>query len=54
MTASACTPDAVGYNTPGVALGKRLGHFFESKIEIVVGVILIAIGLKILVEHLTA
>ncbi len=38
----------------GVSLGKRFGHFFESKIEIVGGLILIAIGLKILIEHLTA
>ena len=52
MTASACTPDAVGYNTPGVALGKRLGHFFESKVEVVSGVILIAIRVKTLVEYL--
>ncbi len=38
----------------GVSLGKRFGHFFESKIEVVGGLILIAIGLKILIEHLTA
>jgi len=38
----------------GVALGKRFGHFFESKIEIVGGLILIAIGVKIVIEHLTA
>jgi len=38
----------------GVALGKRFGHLFESKIEIVGGFILIAIGVKIVIEHLTA
>ena len=38
----------------GVFLGKRFGHFFESKVEIVGGLILIAIGLKIVIEHLTA
>jgi len=38
----------------GVSIGKRFGHFFESKIEIIGGVILIAIGVKILIEHLTA
>jgi putative Mn2+ efflux pump MntP len=38
----------------GIFIGKRFGHFFESKIEIVGGVILIAIGLKILIQHLTA
>ena len=35
----------------GVAIGKRFGHFFESKIEILGGIILIAIGVKILLEH---
>jgi putative Mn2+ efflux pump MntP len=38
----------------GVSLGKRFGHFFESKVEIIGGLILIVIGLKILIEHLTA
>lgn len=38
----------------GVAIGKRFGHFFESRIEIVGGLVLIAIGLKILLSHLTA
>ena len=35
----------------GVAIGKRFGHFFESKIEILGGIILIGIGIKILLEH---
>ena len=35
----------------GVAIGKRFGHFFESKIEVFGGAILIAIAVKILVEH---
>ena len=38
----------------GVALGKRFGHFFESKVEIIGGLILIAIGVKIVIDHLTA
>jgi manganese efflux pump family protein len=38
----------------GVAIGKRFGHFFESRIEVIGGLILIAIGLKILIEHLAA
>lgn len=38
----------------GVSIGKRFGHFFESKIEIIGSLILIAIGLKMLIEHLTA
>ncbi len=36
----------------GVLLGNRLGHFFESKVEILGGLILIGIGIKILIEHL--
>lgn len=38
----------------GVYIGKRFGHFFESRIEIVGGLILIGIGVKILIQHLTA
>lgn len=36
----------------GVFIGKRFGHFFESKIEAVGGLVLIALGLKILIQHL--
>lgn len=36
----------------GGFLGKRLGDFLESKAEFVGGLVLIAIGVKILVEHL--
>lgn len=43
-----------GLSYAGVAIGKRFGHFFESKIEILGGLILIAIGLKILIEHFVA
>jgi len=42
-----------GLSYIGVAIGKRFGHFFESKIEILGGIILIGIGIKILVRHLT-
>jgi putative Mn2+ efflux pump MntP len=35
-----------------VGLGKHLGYLFSSKIEIVGGVILIGIGIKILFEHI--
>ncbi len=38
----------------GYLLGKRFGHFFENKIEIFGGLILIAIGCKILIQHLLA
>jgi len=36
----------------GVVIGKKFGHFFEHKIEVFGGLILIAIGVKILIEHL--
>ena len=36
----------------GVFLGNNSGHFFENKIEIIGGLILISIGVKILVEHI--
>jgi putative Mn2+ efflux pump MntP len=36
----------------GVYLGNRVGHLFERRIEIVGGLILIGIGLRILIEHL--
>jgi len=35
----------------GVYIGNRVGHFFENRIEIAGGLILIAIGFKILFEH---
>jgi len=35
----------------GVYIGDRFGHIFENKIEIAGGVCLIAIGIKILIEH---
>ena len=36
----------------GVYLGKRVGHLFGNKIEILGGFILVGIGLKILLENL--
>jgi putative Mn2+ efflux pump MntP len=36
----------------GVAAGSRFGHFFENKIEMLGGAILICIGLKILLQHI--
>jgi len=38
----------------GVYIGKKFGHFFESRIEVIGGVVLTTIGIKILVEHLLA
>ena len=36
----------------GVFIGNKVGHFFENKIEILGGLILIGIGVKILIGHL--
>ncbi len=36
----------------GVYVGDRFGHFFESRIEILGGMILIGIGIRILIEHM--
>jgi putative Mn2+ efflux pump MntP len=36
----------------GVLIGDRGSHFFEKKIEVLAGVILITIGLKVLITHL--
>jgi putative Mn2+ efflux pump MntP len=36
----------------GVFVGNKSGHFFEGKIEIIGGIILVGIGIKILIEHL--
>ena len=38
----------------GVFIGKKFGHFFENKIEILGGLILIGLGVKILIGHLLA
>jgi len=39
-------------SSAGVAIGMKSGHFFENKIEVIGGLVLILIGLKILLEHL--
>ena len=41
-----------GISWTGWIIGKRVRHFFEIKIEIAGGLILIAIGVKILLQHL--
>ena len=38
----------------GIRIGMKVGHFFENKIEIFGGIILLLIGIKILLEHLIA
>lgn len=40
------------FSFTGVYIGKRIGHLFEKKIEIIGGLILIGIGIRILIEHL--
>jgi putative Mn2+ efflux pump MntP len=45
---------AGGFTTLGLQLGKRFGELLGRRMEIVGGVILIGIGVKILVEHLTS
>lgn len=37
----------------GVYIGDKSGHFFENKMEIIGGLFLIGIGVKILIEHLS-
>jgi manganese efflux pump family protein len=39
---------------PAVWLGRRLGSLMAKRAELLGGVVLIVIGLKILVEHLSA
>ena len=41
-----------GLSYVGIYIGKMFGHILENRIEIVGGVILIGIGMKILIEHL--
>jgi putative Mn2+ efflux pump MntP len=41
-----------GMSHGGIILGRKVGHLLEGKVEIIGGVILILIGLKILFEHL--
>jgi len=38
----------------GVLIGNRFGHAYEKKVEMLGGLILVGIGVKILVEHLSA
>jgi putative Mn2+ efflux pump MntP len=41
-----------GLSFAGVYIGKKFGHFFEGGIEIVGGLVLIALGLKIVFQHI--
>lgn len=40
-----------GLSFAGVYIGKKFGHFFEGSIEIIGGLTLIALGLKIILQH---
>jgi putative Mn2+ efflux pump MntP len=40
-----------GLSFAGVYIGKKFGHFFEGGIEIIGGLVLIAMGLKIVIQH---
>ena len=42
------------FSYAGFYIGKSAGHFFENKIEIAGGIVLLCIGVKILFEHLIA
>ena len=42
------------FSYAGFYIGKSAGHFFENKIEIAGGIVLLCIGAKILLEHLIA
>ena len=43
-----------GLSVLGVFIGKKVGQLFQKRAEIVGGAILVAIGVKILIEHLIA
>ena len=44
---------AAAMTVTGMLFGKKLGQFFGKKVEILGGLILIGIGIKILIEHLS-
>ena len=43
---------AAGFTTAGMLLGRRIGMRWGKRVEVVGGLILIAIGLKIVIEHI--
>ncbi len=45
---------AASFTTFGMIIGRRLSTVWGSRVEVVGGLILIGIGLKILIEHLSA
>jgi putative Mn2+ efflux pump MntP len=45
---------AAAFTGAGMVLGRRIGTFWGKRVELVGGLILIGIGLKIVLEHLSA
>jgi manganese efflux pump family protein len=43
---------AFAFSFFGYFLGNKLGKFLESKVELIGGIVLVGIGIKILIEHL--
>ena len=43
-----------GLSCAGVYIGKKFGHFFESGIEAIGGLVLIGLGVKIMLQHVLA
>ena len=43
---------AAAFTAAGLHLGKRLGAVFGKRMEVVGGLVLVAIGVKILLDHL--
>ena len=40
-----------GLSFAGVYIGKKFGHFFEGGIEVIGGLVLIGLGIKIVIQH---
>ena len=45
---------AAGFTLVGMLLGRRIGRQWGRRVTFAGGVVLVAIGVKILIEHLTA
>jgi len=43
---------AFGFSILGILIGNKVGQFFENKVELIGGLILIGIGVNILIDHL--
>jgi putative Mn2+ efflux pump MntP len=45
---------AAAFTTVGMLLGRRIGTIWGRRVAILGGLVLIGIGVKIVIEHLTA